>query len=298
VAHKGGVGKTTVAVNLGGAYAALGQRVLLVDCDPQGSLADALGLAPATPTLLEVLAGEAPAAAAARPTVVPRLALLPAGDDLTDMEDRLYSRAGWHLALRHALRPLPEYDVVVIDTPPGLGMLSFMGILGADSVLVLCPPEFLAQRALPKVLATVERARRSAPDLALAGILPTLVGGRSRSSRRSTARWCCRRCRGGRCFRTPPAPACRLLPMRRAARRRQRSRRWRGRSGSKPGVRRHLRPRPTPRPTRDPVALHSRGPPMERDWSVRQVHTPRRGDTRRTGTQRQGAPEGAPRAFQ
>jgi chromosome partitioning protein len=180
VAHKGGVGKTTVAVNLGGAYAALGQRVLLVDCDPQGSLADALGLAPATPTLLEVLAGEAPAAAAARPTVVPRLALLPAGDDLTDVEDRLYSRAGWHLALRHALRPLPEYDVVVIDTPPGLGMLSFMGILGADSVLVLCPPEFLAQRALPKVLATVERARRSAPDLALAGILPTLVGGRSR----------------------------------------------------------------------------------------------------------------------
>jgi chromosome partitioning protein len=187
VAHKGGVGKTTVAANLGGAYAALDQRVLLVDCDPQSSLADALGLVPTAPTLLDVLAGEAPAVAAVRPTVVSRLALLPAGDDLTDVEDQLYGRAGWHLALRHALRPLSEYDVVVIDTPPGLGMLSFMGILGADTVLVVCPPEFLAQRALPKVLATLERARRSAPDLALAGILPTLVGGRSRHQQTTLA---------------------------------------------------------------------------------------------------------------
>ena len=180
VAHKGGVGKTTVTVNLGGAFAALGRRVLLVDCDPQGSLADALGLEVTAPTLAEVLAGEAALAAAVRPTNVDGLAVLPANQGLTNIEDRLYGRAGWYQALRDALGSLGDYDVVLVDTPPGLGVLSFLGILAGDAALVLCPPEFLAYRALPTVLATLERARQITPDLALAGILPTLVGGRSR----------------------------------------------------------------------------------------------------------------------
>jgi chromosome partitioning protein len=180
VAHKGGVGKTTVTVNLGGALAAMGRRVLLVDCDPQGSLSEALGLSVAPPALMDVLAEEAPAAAAVRPTAVERLAVLPANQDLTNVEDRLYGRAGWHQALRRALGPLAEYDVVLLDTPPGLGVLSLLGIVAADAALVLCPPEYLAQRALGNVLATLERARRITPGIALAGILPTLVGGRSR----------------------------------------------------------------------------------------------------------------------
>ena len=180
VAHKGGVGKTTVTVNLGGALAAIERRVLLVDCDPQGSLADALGLETATPTLADVLAGDAPAADAVRPTAVERLALLPAGQDLTSIEDRIYGRAGWHQSLRVVVESLPEYDAVLVDTPPGLGVLSLLGILAGDAALVLCPPEFLAQRALGNVLATIDRARRIRPEIALAGILPTLVGGRSR----------------------------------------------------------------------------------------------------------------------
>ena len=180
VAHKGGVGKTTVTVNLGGAFAALGRRVLLVDCDPQGSLAVALGLDVTAPTLAEVLTGEAAPAAAVRPTGVDGLAVLPADQGLTTIEDRLYGRAGWYQVLRGALDSLGGYDVVLVDTPPGLGVLSFLGILAGDAALVLCPPEFLAYRALPTVLATLERARQITPDLALAGILPTLVGGRSR----------------------------------------------------------------------------------------------------------------------
>ena len=180
VAHKGGVGKTTVTVNLGGAFVALGRRVLLVDCDPQGSLSEALGLTAAAPTLIDVLAGDAPASAAVRPTAVERLAVLPASQELTNVEDRLYGQAGWHQALRRALDPLTEYDVMLLDTPPGLGVLSLLGIVAGDAALVLCPPEYLAQRALGNVLATLERARRITPGIALAGVLPTLVGGRSR----------------------------------------------------------------------------------------------------------------------
>ena len=180
VAHKGGVGKTTVTANLGGAFAALGRRVLLVDCDPQGSVADALGLEVAAPTLADVLTDDATAEAAVRPTAVERLAVLPADQRLTSVEDQLFGRAGWHQTLRRVLTPLRDYDVVLVDTPPGLGVLSFLGVLAGDAALVLCPPEFLAYRALGTVLATLDRARRITPEIALAGILPTLVGGRSR----------------------------------------------------------------------------------------------------------------------
>jgi chromosome partitioning protein len=180
VAHKGGVGKTTVTANLGGAFAALGYRVLLVDCDPQGSLSDVLGMTVEAPTLADVLGGEATAGSAVRATAVERLALLPADRDLTNIEDQLYGKAGWHQSLRRALETLDGYDVILVDTPPGLGVQSFLGILAGDAALVLCPPEFLAHRALGTVLITLERAQRIRPEIALAGIVPTLVGGRSR----------------------------------------------------------------------------------------------------------------------
>lgn len=180
IAHKGGVGKTTVTVNLGGAFAALDRRVLLVDCDPQGSVADALGLEATKPTLAEVLTGDSTVADAVRPTSVDRLAVLAADQSLTSVEDDLAGRAAWHQTLRRALTPVHDFDVVLVDTPPGLGILSLLGILAGDAALVLCPPEFLAYRALGKVLATLERAQQITPGITLAGILPTLVGGRSK----------------------------------------------------------------------------------------------------------------------
>jgi chromosome partitioning protein len=180
IAHKGGVGKTTVTVNLGGAFVALGRRVLLVDCDPQGSLAAALGVDAAAPTLAGVLIGEAALADAVRPTGVDGLMILPADRSLTSVEDELSGRAGWHQTLRRVLLPVRDYDVVLVDTPPGLGVLSLLGVLAADAALALCPPEFLAERALGQVLATLDRARQITPEITLAGIVPTLVGGRSR----------------------------------------------------------------------------------------------------------------------
>ena len=183
VAHKGGAGKTTVAANLGGALAGLGRRVLLVDADPQGALTAALGVDPAKPTLYEVLAGRADAAdaivaAGDGPPV------LPADLDLAGAEVELPRRPDWHGVLAAALAPIVgRYDVVLLDTAPGLGVLPYAALLASSHALVACPPDFFAYRALGQVLDTLDRARRLNPRLRLAGIVPTLVGRRSRHER-------------------------------------------------------------------------------------------------------------------
>ena len=118
-----------------------------------------------------------------RETAVERLAVLPAGPGLAGVEDDLFGRSGWYLALRRSLTPLTDYGVVLVDTPPGLGVLSFLGLQACTQALVVCPPEFLAYHALGQILATVERARQLTPELRVLGILPTLVTGRSRHER-------------------------------------------------------------------------------------------------------------------
>lgn len=175
-AHKGGAGKTTLAINLAGALGELGRRVVVVDGDPQGAASIGLGVVPGRPSLYEVLAGEASAAAAALPADAPGVRVVTATLDLAGAEVELPRRANWQRSLAEALRPLEDdADVVVVDTPPGLGVLSYMALSAADQVLVACPPDFLSVRSLPMVLESIERA-----SVELIGIVPTMVERRTR----------------------------------------------------------------------------------------------------------------------
>lgn len=175
-ANKGGVGKTTLTVNLAGALAAAGATTVVVDTDPQGAATIGLGVIAAAPTLYEVLAGDAKATDAAVATATPGVSVLAANADLAGAEVELPSRPRWQTELRRVLAPLDRhFDVVLIDTPPGLGVLSHTALSAADLVLVACPPDFLAVRALPIVLESSERA-----GVKLIGIVPTMVGSRTR----------------------------------------------------------------------------------------------------------------------
>ena len=175
-AHKGGAGKTTLAVNLAAELAALGRRVLLIDADPQGAAAAALGLLEvAKPTLYEVLTDAAHITDAVRATGVDGLDLLPSNLDLSGLEVELPGRPRWQAVLHDALTDLEGHDLAVLDTAPGLGILPYVALVASTAALVVTPPEFLAYRALSQVLETVERARQLAPELRLLGIVPTFV---------------------------------------------------------------------------------------------------------------------------
>jgi chromosome partitioning protein len=175
-AHKGGSGKTTLAVNLAGALGASGCSVAVVDGDPQGAATIGLGIVPGSLSLYEVLIGAVDVRAAIMATAAPGVSVLPATLDLAGAEVELPRRPGWQTVLAERLRPLGElFDVTIVDTPPGLGVLSYMALSAADQVLVACPPDFLAVRSLPMVLQSVERA-----GVELIGIVPTMVERRTR----------------------------------------------------------------------------------------------------------------------
>lgn len=170
ISHKGGSGKTALAANLAGAFAAAGNSVLAVDVDPQGGLTAALGVEPGKPTLYEVINRLARPEGAARPTAVPGITLLPADFDLAGAELELPLQGRWHDVLQRAIsRYAALHDVTILDTPPGLGVLSFAALSAADAAVIACPPEFMAYRALTQVLRTAHRT-----GVTVLGIVPTL----------------------------------------------------------------------------------------------------------------------------
>lgn len=174
-AHKGGSGKTTVSINLAGALVTAGQRVLVVDVDPQGAAAAALGVMVTKPTLYEVLGGATRATDAIQATAFDGLSVLPADLDLAGAEVELPAQSSWQSTLRRALNPVKGFDTMVIDTAPGLGVLPYVALMAADRVLVVCPPDFLSFRSLPTVLEAATRAR-----VPLIGIVPNRVEHRTR----------------------------------------------------------------------------------------------------------------------
>ncbi len=182
--QKGGVGKTTTAVNLAASLAATRRRVLLIDLDPQGNATMGSGIdkAQLERSVCDVLLGEADLSSALIPVADGGYMLLPANQELTAAEVRLMTLPiGRETKLRHALRSQRElFDVIFVDCPPALNMLTVNALVAADSVLIPMQCEYYALEGLTALLATVEQIRAAVnPGLSIEGVLRTLFDPRN-----------------------------------------------------------------------------------------------------------------------
>ena len=182
--QKGGVAKTTTAVSLASALAGRGTRVLVVDQDPQANATSALGFRKDSPKSLHgVLLHDVPAEEAILQTAVPRLSLLPSSLDMSSAEVELVPVMAREFRLRVSLSSLTGFDVVLIDCPPSLGLLTLNALVAAHHVIVPVQCEYLALEGLAQLMSTIEAVRsRLNPSLSILAILLTMEDRRNRLS--------------------------------------------------------------------------------------------------------------------
>jgi chromosome partitioning protein len=195
--QKGGVGKTTTAINLGTALAAVGEQVLIIDLDPQGNASTGLGIDRKSRKLstYDVMAGEAMLRDAVMATAVPRLSIAPSTLDLSGLELEVSQARDRAFRLRNALEPLNAGDAdaaafsyVLIDCPPSLNLLTINAMAAADAVLVPLQCEFFALEGLSQLLETVATVRASLnPALVIHGIVLTMHDARNNLSNQVVA---------------------------------------------------------------------------------------------------------------
>jgi chromosome partitioning protein len=190
--QKGGVGKTTTAINLGTALAAIGERVLIIDLDPQGNASTGLGIDRKSRGIstYDVMMGEEPLKAAVQPTAVPRLSIAPSTLDLLGVELEIAAHKDRAYRLKNAVQRLANeqpsapdatrFSYILIDCPPSLNLLTINALAASDSVLVPLQCEFFALEGLSQLLTTVDQVKKSLnAELTIHGIVLTMYDPRN-----------------------------------------------------------------------------------------------------------------------
>jgi chromosome partitioning protein len=182
VNQKGGVGKTTSAINIGAFLADTGKNTLLVDFDAQGNLSSGINAKPPKPSIYELLSGEASFEQVIKKTAVKNLDVIPADIDLSGATVELIEQRERNYFLKKALVPLKDkYDYILIDCPPSLGQLTMNGLAAADSMLIPMQCEYFAMEGLTLLLRTAKDIQRSLnPSLKIGGIFFTMYDPRTR----------------------------------------------------------------------------------------------------------------------
>ena len=183
--QKGGVGKTTTAINLGAGLGALERRVLLVDCDPQGNASRGLGVKAEPPHLYHALSGDTPLEKTIRATGFPNLDIVPSQRDLVGVEVEFVGETGWEKRLKQVIAQVADrYDIILLDCPPSLGHLTVNALAAADGVLVPLQAEYFALEGISELVSTVKRIQGGVnPQLVIAGILLTMYDDRTNLSK-------------------------------------------------------------------------------------------------------------------
>ncbi|MGP9803456.1 ParA family protein [Paracoccus sp. NSM] len=188
--QKGGVGKTTTAINLGAALSEMGHEVILIDLDPQGNASTGLGIAPDKRDMssFDLLTGDVTLQAGLCATAFPRLSIVPATSDLSSADAQLSQRSDRLRLLSNALQTAPADTIVLIDCPPALGLLTVNAMVAAHAVIVPLQAEFYALEGLSQLLTTVREVRASAnPALRINGVVLTMSDNRNNLSQQVEA---------------------------------------------------------------------------------------------------------------